>query len=345
MTIGIHISNDLFTRYQENFNLSCIIRLAALQPTHSFILLADNQQQITINDPNCIIIRFPLANNRIQKYFQKYYKLPHALKKKRADLFIPAANNICSVCDLKQIVVIQNSPHLFIKKKWNAKKLSTALVTSPASVNGLEHHFNLVIKSVHGMHPDFKPLNINEKIGVRKKFTDDIEYFITETEEGRASDLRLILKAFSIFKKWQRSSLKLLVIFSGNELSNPIPDFNLYKYRNDVVFIYHNKTEQPERAALYAAAYAGILTNHLHVIAAMKCHVPTVVIGEISDIYGDAALYSPRDEKAIADRITQIYKNETLRNSLVTESCVLSGEYTWENAAEQLWYAIENTIR
>ena len=342
MIIGVHIRKDSFDRYQENFNLSCVSRLAALLFEHSFILLADKQQQIICNEPNCTVVKLPLIRNRFQKYFLNHYRLPQILKKNKADLFIPAANDFCSSCDIKQIVIIQDLRFILPKKRKDKRIVST-LVTNPA-FEGLEHLNYPAKKTVHGMHPDFRPLNPDEKNEIKKKYTEDYEYFFTEITTGKESDLMIILKAFSIFKKWQKSSLKLVVLLHGTEHNNPVHDFNLYKFRNDVIIIYDSQTKQLERASLFAAAYASILTDYLQVIASIKCHVPPVVIGTVSDAYGASALYSPGDEKSIANRIIEIYKNEMLRNTIVTNGTHLSLEYTWENAAAQLRNAIENTI-
>ena len=111
------------------------------------------------------------------------------------------------------------------------------------------------------------------------------------------------------------------------------------------MFIHDSKIKQKERAAIQATAYACIHDDHFQIIASVKCNVPSIVIEAANGAYGEAVFYATADEKAIAHGMIDIYKNEMFRNSLVVATAELSGEYTWENAARQLWTVIQNSIQ
>ena len=344
MKICAHISKDSFAPYQENFNLRCIHHLAQMFPGNSFILFAGKNQNFTCSEPNCTIIKLPAVNNRIQKYFLYSFRLPALLKRNKTDIIIPAADNFYNSGIIPQIPVIQN-PSGFIreKRKWKKKNFGAMVVTAPIEEKWVFDY--PVTYSKHGMHVDFRPFNEEEKSRVRKQFTEDHEYFFTEINAGCDKDLMLILKAFSIFKKWQRSSLKLVVLLHQPENAEPVRDFNLYKYKNDVVLLYYTNFTQMQRAALTGAAYACVLRAHLQIICSVKCHVPPITIATFKDAYGDAVHYSDNEEKSSARGMIEIYKNEMYRSALVASTARLSLEYTWENAATQLWKAIENSIQ
>ncbi|RZL20409.1 MAG: hypothetical protein EOO96_25150, partial [Pedobacter sp.] len=51
------------------------------------------------------------------------------------------------------------------------------------------------------------------------------------------SNLLILLRAFSLFKKRQKSAMQLMLLMNGININDCITDFRLYKYRDDVKII------------------------------------------------------------------------------------------------------------
>jgi len=80
------------------------------------------------------------------------------------------------------------------------------------------------------------------------------------------------------------------------------------------------------------------------VLEAMKCHVPVIALTNpvIKEIAGDAALYvNPDDPADIAEKIMQLYKDETLRNNLVEIGKAVVMNHSWNRAADAVWQSIQ----
>ena len=165
-------------------------------------------------------------------------------------------------------------------------------------------------------------------------------------------NLMNVLKAFSLFKNWQQSNMKLLVFKGQSTEFNQIEEkLKTYKYREDVILLRQFTTEQLIR--ITAAAYAFIFPSSdngsgLQILDAMQCEVP-VIAGKVpanQEIGGEAALYvNFSDSDAIAKEMLSLYKDESQRTKLIEAGKTQAATQSWNNAGEQLWLSICKTIQ
>jgi glycosyltransferase involved in cell wall biosynthesis len=74
--------------------------------------------------------------------------------------------------------------------------------------------------------------------------------------------------------------------------------------------------------------------------------VITSNVTSMPEIAGDAALHvDPFSINSIADALKKIDKNEELRNDLIEKGRQRRNDFTWQKSAENLWRAIEKTIK
>jgi glycosyltransferase involved in cell wall biosynthesis len=173
------------------------------------------------------------------------------------------------------------------------------------------------------------------------------EYFMYAGAIHPRKNLLNLLKAFSIFKKRQRSSMKL--VLAGRlawKYGSFLKDLESYKYREDVVLTGY--IPEAELIKLMASAYALVYTS-LHegfgvpVLEAMRCGVPVLTSADsaMQEIAGEAALYAnPRDHQAIAEGMMRLYKDEALAQKLVVKGLECEKNYSWDRTAELLWGSI-----
>jgi glycosyltransferase involved in cell wall biosynthesis len=159
------------------------------------------------------------------------------------------------------------------------------------------------------------------------------------------------LKAFSIFKKRQKSNWKL--VLAGRlawKYNRFVEDLKSYKYRGDVVMTGYLPDDV--LAQLTASAYAVVYPSFwegfgVPVLEAMRCDVPVITSTDsaMQELGGSAALYAdPSDFSDIAEKMMLLYKDEKLREDMIIAGRSIGNAYNWDRSAGLLWEAIIKTI-
>jgi glycosyltransferase involved in cell wall biosynthesis len=230
------------------------------------------------------------------------------------------------------------------------RKAKKIITVSAFSKNAIIERYKIpagkiaVVHGAAGAH--LLPLSWEEKEAVKNNYTADREYFLAAGDTYTRDNLLTLLKAFSLFKKWQRSNMKLLVI--GNlalQHSGLAEKLKTYKYREDVVLA--ASPQEETSSLLIAAAYALLHTGSLDgsglaVLDAMQCEVPVITSHTaMPEISGEAALYTaPDDPDALAKQMLTLYKDEDLRSRFIKEGKERVRHFSWEQAAAACWQEI-----
>jgi len=172
--------------------------------------------------------------------------------------------------------------------------------------------------------PAFKPIDEKHQESVREKYTGGVEYFLFCGPVSPSSNLIRLLKAFSFFKKRQKSQMKLVIAVTGSTTdANWTKAFQTYKFRNEVLQISHPSTE--ELTGLTAAAYAFVDPSyttswHCHAANAIRCGVPVICSDLAAHLewFGEAGLYfHPDDHSMLAEHMMLLFKDENRRRELI----------------------------
>jgi glycosyltransferase involved in cell wall biosynthesis len=209
------------------------------------------------------------------------------------------------------------------------------------------------IKVVYnGVKEIFEPTTVEEQAAIKEKYTGGTEYFMYAGAIHPRKNLVNLFKAFSIFKKWQKSSMKLVLAGRLAWKNDAFLDLlKTYRYRNDVVLLPYIEDEGL-LAQLVAAAYAFVYPSLFEgfgvpVAEAMRCGVAVLTSKDsaMQEISQGAALYfDPANVADMADALMRIYKDETLRSRLVEEGKTAVQKYTWQHTADALWQCIEKAV-
>jgi glycosyltransferase involved in cell wall biosynthesis len=79
------------------------------------------------------------------------------------------------------------------------------------------------------------------------------------------------------------------------------------------------------------------------VLEAMQCDVPVITSSgsSMQEIAKDAALYADATSYTdIADKMMQLYKDESLRKQLIGKGREVAKQYNWDQVADRLWRSI-----
>lgn len=333
--------------------------LVAAQPQHEFVFLTGkNKLPSLANAANASQFAvLPATQNLLLLRCWHHYKLPLLLKKHHADILVNAGGFGSLGTALPQVLLLQQLP-ANKKKIWRKfvprfiKKAAAVAVVSESAKSQLTATFRTasdkILVTGMGVSGKFIPQHdLDERQLIKDKYSGGREYFLYSGTIDERHNIIDLLKAFSLFKKRQRSNMQLLlagkISWAGNGFQEKLDTF---KFKTDVHLL--GSLPEEELAKLMGAGYGFIYTSPSHsfavpVLQAMQSGLPTIAATEHArELAGNAALYANANSaEELAAKMMVLYKDENLRALAVTEGLRQSQNYSWQNAAEALWQAIE----
>lgn len=346
-------------------------RITKDHPEHRFIFIFDRPYDSKFLYSSNIIpaVVTPAARHPVLWKLWFDIKLPSVLRKYRADVFV-STDGFCSLnTKVPQCLVVHDlsflhfpsfikKSHLFFYKRFTGKFLAKAksvATVSEFSKKDIIDNYPVPEKKIQVVFSAakdiFQPVAWEVKEETKKDYTQSRDFFLHIGAIHPRKNLENLLKAFSIFKKRQQSSMKL--VLAGRlawKYDSFLDKIKTYKYRNDVIFI--NYIKEDVLAKLTASAYALLYPSFFEgfgvpVLEAMQCHVPVITSKGTSmqQIAGDAALYAdPGDFNELAEKMMQLHTNEALRTILIQKGANVASQYNWANTAQLLWQSIQKAL-
>ncbi|MDB5198586.1 MAG: glycosyltransferase family 4 protein [Chitinophagaceae bacterium] len=317
----------------ENFK-----RIAAQHPRHSFLFIFDKPF-----DPSFIFSQniIPVIIQPKKISLLNDHKISSLLKEYKVGVFVTTKT------------IKTNVPQCLIAwDKFTAGSLKKAQVIVTASAFSKkeitrykidENKIDVVYKGVNEIYP----IAFEEKEKIKEEYANGNEYFLC-WGSIQPDNLLNLLKAFSVFKKMQKSGMQLLIApqETGKEF---LETLRLYKFKSEVKIVENNTGKLAGiTAAAYAFVYSVTNADYSKVLEAMSCNVPVITGNEkvIPEICGGAALYFDNNNyKDIADKMMLIFKDENVRQQLIEKGKEQVKKYTWDNTADSLWKSIEKACR
>lgn len=340
-------------------------------PEHHFIFIFDrayDEQFVFSSNITPVVIGPPARHPLLWKFWYDI-RIPAVLKKHKADVFV-SADGLCSLATtVRQCLVlhdlafihypgqIRRSHYIFYKRYVPKflKKASAIATVSEFSKRDIVNTYNVdpdKIGVVYSAAKEiFKPVSAGVKEQVKNEYTDGKEYFLYIGAIHPRKNLVNLLKAFSIFKKRQKSGFKL--VLAGRlawKYDSFIQSLRRYKYRDDVIMLGYLSEDDLVRitGSAYALVYPSLLEGFgVPVIEAMKSCVPVITSlhSSMQEIAGDAALYADANNPDdIADKMMLVYKDEKLRDELIRKGDAASKQYSWQRTADLLWQCIQEAV-
>ena len=348
MTIGAHVAN------KSSLLASSLIFLAETHPEDHFIFFAAAALQAL--PPNCTPVSItPKPANTLLLYYWYNYRLPELLKKYNADIFISDAGLLSAKTTIPQYLYFSDDHFETGKSVYYKKVFKTALhrankiFTTESFISDTLHKKYHVapgkMQTVRYGVPQQARSNVSAQL-IKEKFTEGYDYYICPVFVDTLPHLVVLLKAFSELKKWQKSSMKLVLL---NEVKNAdiIPGFKQYKYREDVKII---SPSEKNADGLLPNAYAmvwlsGYTTGNL-ALHAFANHIPLIAADNAVNrsLFGDAALYAAVSEAGLAEKMQAVYKDEVLKKLVAENGHTLIKKYDASLAAQALWNGVTDNI-
>ncbi|MEO6843740.1 MAG: glycosyltransferase family 1 protein [Ginsengibacter sp.] len=370
MRIAVNAGSFKSHQGDNNKNLftNTLLPLVFSEPKCTFIFLFDAPPSEAIHFPENAIsaVIGPEADSPLKNKIWYQLKIPMALKKYKADIFITI--NYCSLkTKVPQLLISPdlafiNQPSLVNKKHLSFYKKNTPLfldkasaivVNSMLSKNKLIDSYKINEEKIKlfskGVGSDFVPLEYEEKESIKERYAEGNEYFIYKGFIGQQQNLMNLIKAFSAFKKRQKSKMQLIIAGTpGIGYDDFLASLKGYRFKNELKILTDlTKAEMPK---IIASAYAMVYVPHFETssdvpLEAMKCDVPLIAssMGALPEFCGDAALYSdPADFKNIAENMMLIFKDEKRRKELIEKGRAQTIKFSGEQNFDSLFEIIKN---
>lgn len=355
-----------------NYAFEIISRLVQMHPKHEFVLVYDRPFNANfLAAKNVVTIQVSPPARHVAAFIYWYnVSATMALKKIKPDVWLQPYGFCSLTTKIPQLLVVHDLAfHHFPKQitwhqRWHYKyftpqflrKAQSIVTVSQFSKKDIEQQYpftNNRIKVISGAaRKGFEPINWEEKEQIKEAYTDGYEFFLCVGGISPRKNMMNLLKAFSLFKKWHKSNMKL--VFAGR-LAWQYRDFQeklkTYKYRNDVILTGY--LAEPILQQLTASAYASLYISNfegfgLPIIEAMHCGVPVITADNSSmpEVGADAVLYAnAQNPSQIAEQMQLLYKDEKLRETLIAKGFERAKLYNWDTAATAFWEEIIATVK
>ena len=342
-------------------------RITSLHKEHTFIFINDKPKDTSfIFSENVIhVAKGPQVSRSAQLLIWYNIKIPAILKKYKANVFV--SFDFCSLTTkVPQCIIIHDLSFLFYPskslaffyKKFTPRSLekSKAIVTvSEFSKENISKQYKINEEKItvvyNSVDENFSPINIEERENIKEKYAGGNEYFIYKGELRTENNLVNLLKAFSAFKKRQKSGMQLLMLIDNNSAYEKLVEsLRLFRFKDEVKLLIDLPASEIVKAisAAYAFVYPSFFEGFpKQIIEAMRCEVPVITssTSAMPEICGDAALYfDPKNFKEIAVQMMLLFKDEALRKNLIEKGKMQAKKYSWNKTSQLLWKSIEKTI-
>ena len=296
-------------------------------PEHQFILLSDTAQPTSfVGAPNCSWIK--TKYDRTSFVSEKIWYEVTALKllnPLQPALWLQLSGRYSARTSIPQICLFESSiskfESYFFKK--SVQKVKQWLVVETGAAHQLEEQFGIRKDSIATISivpsSEIYPIDYNLQQMYKGTHAGGTEYFLAVAQDNTSSIE--LLQAFSLFKKWQQSNMKLLLVPSnGVQRSFLEEKLRTYKYRADVVLVPAGLTVHNWYQIL-SSAYATVLLNdgaasYLMALEAAKAGVSVIAAHTFAAAMGMHDMvtkYSETTPTGIAEALLLVYKNEKIK--------------------------------
>ncbi len=353
MTIAVQFSyREKEVHFIDQFIYTCFSILAKTHTEIDFLFITDNLVDAkNFPYPNQKLISLPPGmNNSIIRSFWNQIKLPAILKRHAVEYFINNTNYCTRKTKTKQIVWIDKTAVLNNKRKIARLSDYQMILTvneyfkkiSIAAIPEIEKKLFVTGIGFNNLSSLNHEIDVEE---IKNKYSDGADYFVCCFDSNQYNELIICLKAFSQFKKWQQSNMKLLFLLNDQQKNKLFKPLSNYKYKVDIKLI--DNQDAIKNGEIMAGAYSIINTNATNSISsnmlnALQLNKPLMVADQeyFKSSFADGAIYTKMDENEIAKKLILLYKDENYRNEIIENTRLFTSKYEWAAISERLWSRI-----
>lgn len=235
--------------------------------------------------------------------------------------------------------------------KKGLSKASSIVVFSSVDKKKLTEKYNIEAIKIFllplAVHETFLPVNWDKREQYKEKYSNGYEYFFFP-DGFENEEVWTVLKAFSDFKKWQRSSMKI-IIAARSQPVQAIEKLNTYKYKSDVIVL--PNLQEEDYYNLLSASYAVVYPKNnfgagIVALQSLQCRVPIIIhadsiAAEVTD--GAALSVNTPAVEEIATHMKTLYKDEKQRIDLIEKGENRAQRFNWDKTLQDFYDILGRT--
>lgn len=353
------------------FTYETMKRMTAMHPEHEFVFLFDRPFDPSfIFSENIIPVSvFPPARHPFLWYLWHEWSLPPVFKKYNPDLFISTDGYLSLSSKTPTLAVFHDLnfehfpddlpffnrhyyQHFFPKYAEKAKRIAAVSEFTKKDIVSKYHIDEKKIDVVYnGVSEKFNPASEEIIRQTHARFTNGNPYFLFVGALHQRKNIANLLRAFDKFKGSTSSPLRLVLTGQKRWWTEEMETvFNSMQFKDDIVFTGRVSEEDLIKltASAFALTYVSIFEGFgIPIIEAMRCSIPVITsnVTSMPEVSGNAALLcDPFSVDSIADAMSKLYADPSLRNSLIARGNVRHQFFSWQKTAEELWKSVEKSI-
>ncbi|MDZ4809604.1 MAG: glycosyltransferase family 1 protein [Bacteroidota bacterium] len=349
------------------FTVNAVAYLIKDHPDVQFRILCDKKfTEAYFDFPNVTKHKiFPALRHPLLYVFYMDVVLPLFLRKHKPDVMVSADGYLSLLSTCKQIPIIYdiNFEHKpediklknriyfkFFFKRF-ARKAKRIATISEYSKKDIADYYKIDPDKIDnvscGINSNFSPLNEQEIIEVKNKWSAGKPYFFFVGSMHPRKNIKRLIDAFNLFKQETSSDFKLIlagsILWSKSEIED---SYTNSPYKADIIFTGRLSDEDLQNmlGAAYALSFVPIFEGFgLPIVEAFQSGVPVICsnVTSMPEVAGDAALMvDPFSIENIADGMEKLAKDNELRNQLIAKGHIQKKLFSWARTAQLLWESI-----
>lgn len=346
-------------------------RIVKNHPEHTFYFLFDRAYDSSfVFEKNVVpVVLHPQARHPILFWIWFEISVFSFLKKNDIDLFLSPDGYLSLRTKTPSIAVIHdlNFEHYPLDLPWLvrkyyryffprfAKKASRIVTVSEFSKKDIHEQYGIdsakIDVSLNGMNADFRVCELAEVESTKQKFSDGQDYFLFIGSLHPRKNLVNMFKAFDLFRKNNRTDIKLLIVGEKKWWTKEIATaYAEMAFKEEVLFLGRLSPEDLCRAlsASLALVYVSYFEGFgIPIIEAYQCGTAVITskVTSMPEVAGDAALLvDPFSVPDIASAMEKMAFDSLLRADLIAKGKNRKNMFSWDITAEKLWEGVEKEM-
>ncbi|UYQ92477.1 glycosyltransferase [Chitinophaga horti] len=325
--------------------------LCGQHPEVQFFLVVDSAWQKKLPLPaNATVVEKVAGTGAMGQWWWRNYTWPSLVKKYEADLALVIDDVLPTRAGVPTWLVLMHQAAPLRSKdaeKYIGNYRGVITLSNWMKQQVLDKHPGLEDR-VHTLAPGsisaIRPVEWEEREEFKRELTGGVEYFAAVGSFHPDNNILPLLKAFSKLKGRLHSNLKLVIAGRATRAGAQLADsLASYRYRDDVVWVKDATSHRLARLIASAYAVVHVATQEgvaLPVLAAQVAQVPVVALagGTGQEAGGEAALYAETGNiDELAEKMGALYKDEMLRNRLLSQIPPTAAEAGWQRFSAAVW--------
>lgn len=318
-----------------------------LSREHSVILLYDDTRfLISGNNISALEVKSP-TSNRLKFYFWFSAFLKKLSKENPGSVLISIGIPFAKISS--QGIIFEPEIDLLKNRKSRVtssilrKSLGRATKIAVFSKQDKPSGKNVTAEVYPPGRLDVAPLDLDERESAKNKVAAGNEFFLFYGYLEKSEAIITLLKAFSSFKKRQRSNMRLILAGKKGERFTELNTLlTTFRFKADVVF--YDEDVETNLTEVFGSAYAIVVHSqtrqHISVlVAAMQMHVPLLVPvnSKFEEIVGNAVItYDDSGFENLGLKLISVFQDEKGRSESIDREVRKAESFDWNKSTQRL---------